>query len=265
MICPSKICRQEIPDDSSYCDQCGIKIFHCSKCNNMGINKFCGKCGGEMVFKGVQQPPSVPPQPVKPAPAATVIIPLVTHKLIFCHSEGWNIELADGDILGRVNGNHTDRLSANFYISSTHARISYEHNEDFYLIGTEKSGIGIDDTGSTFVSEINNPCLFLVADGIMGGHSAGDIKLLIQRAGIEIIRNIRILFCLYWGYRCFCQKPIRTSLICVIKFSTDSGISPLDSRYILTVSGEYIFGNLNASFVKSFPRNCRDASKLVSP
>ena len=52
MICPSKLCKAEILDDSLYCDQCGIKILKCSKCSAVGISKFCGKCGGMMSFTG---------------------------------------------------------------------------------------------------------------------------------------------------------------------------------------------------------------------
>lgn len=50
MICPSKICKAEIPDDSRYCKTCGIQILRCSKCNSVGLTKFCSKCGAEMVF-----------------------------------------------------------------------------------------------------------------------------------------------------------------------------------------------------------------------
>jgi len=56
MICPNKICKQEIPDDSLYCDQCGLKILRCSKCGAPGIGKHCGKCGGALVFSETQMP-----------------------------------------------------------------------------------------------------------------------------------------------------------------------------------------------------------------
>jgi hypothetical protein len=158
MICPNKICKQEIPDDSLYCDQCGIQIMRCSKCGNPGTSKFCGKCGGPMVFKEadttVSKPASDTPQQAVPKPAgvlqssaapqtqaassATVVMPFpATKKLLFCHSDGWNMELADGDILGRTSGSHTDRLGAIPVISGTHAKITCENG--IWYITDQKS------------------------------------------------------------------------------------------------------------------------------
>ena len=52
MICPSKDCKSEIPDNSRYCDHCGIQIKKCENCKRVALGKFCGKCGGKMVFVG---------------------------------------------------------------------------------------------------------------------------------------------------------------------------------------------------------------------
>jgi pSer/pThr/pTyr-binding forkhead associated (FHA) protein len=48
-------------------------------------------------------------------------------KLLLCHSEGWIMEIADGDVLGRTSGNHTDRLGSIPVISGTHAKITFEN------------------------------------------------------------------------------------------------------------------------------------------
>lgn len=50
MLCPSKYCRNEIPDDSAFCDKCGIRILKCEKCGRIALGNFCGKCGGKMIF-----------------------------------------------------------------------------------------------------------------------------------------------------------------------------------------------------------------------
>jgi predicted RNA-binding Zn-ribbon protein involved in translation (DUF1610 family) len=155
MICPSKICRQEIPEDSLYCDQCGTKILRCSKCGNPGTSPRCGKCGGAMVFKETDLPrnapdtadetpapntthqaaptqrpaetPAAPPPPQPAASQATVVFQAETKKLFFHHSNGWSMELKDGDILGRTAGSHTDRLGSFPVISGTHAGITCEN------------------------------------------------------------------------------------------------------------------------------------------
>ena len=50
ILCPSKNCRNEIPDDSVFCDKCGIRILKCDKCDRIAMGKFCGRCGGKMIF-----------------------------------------------------------------------------------------------------------------------------------------------------------------------------------------------------------------------
>lgn len=50
MLCPSKYCRNEIPDDSAFCDKCGIRILKCEKCGRIALGNFCGKCGEKMIF-----------------------------------------------------------------------------------------------------------------------------------------------------------------------------------------------------------------------
>jgi hypothetical protein len=145
LICPNKICKQEIPDDSCFCDQCGVHLLRCDKCGFIGTSKFCGKCGGSM---SAIQPPATQPSderpslssssskpvsetPVVPSPGATVIVSLPAEKIFLCHLEGWNMEIADGDILGRTNGPHTALLGKFPVISSTHAKVTRKNNEWF--------------------------------------------------------------------------------------------------------------------------------------
>ena len=149
MICPGKICRQEIPDDSCFCDQCGARLLRCTKCGCVGTSKFCGKCGGPMAIReppsgAPDQPPAVPvtisppesavPPPevkTRPAsieadrpPAATVVAWLPGETIFICHPEGWRLEVRDGDILGRTTGQHAARLGAFPVISGRHAQIT---------------------------------------------------------------------------------------------------------------------------------------------
>ena len=84
IICPA--CREEIEDDSHYCDQCGQQLLFCKQCGHVGLGRRCTRCGGMMALRqggGVEvrqdnirpevninvQPVSrvAPVQPVQPA------------------------------------------------------------------------------------------------------------------------------------------------------------------------------------------------------
>jgi len=145
MNCPNKICKQEIPDDSCFCDQCGVHLLRCDKCGFIGTSKFCGSCGGSMSARqpptgqpSVAQPSAVPPSPPQPketlaasSSSATVIVPLPPEKIFLCHLEGWNMEITDGSILGRTNGPHAAMLGKFPVISSNHAKVTRNNNEWF--------------------------------------------------------------------------------------------------------------------------------------
>ena len=47
IVCP--ICKEEIDDDSHYCDQCGQALFFCQQCGRVGVGRRCTYCGGLMV------------------------------------------------------------------------------------------------------------------------------------------------------------------------------------------------------------------------
>ena len=146
MNCPNKICAQEIPDDSCFCDQCGVQLLRCDKCSFVSTSKFCGKCGGSMA--AIEPPASQAPSAPLPAPAtepsvatsaaptpavsaATVIVALPAEKIFLCHTEGWTMEIADGDILGRTKGPHAAQLAGFPVISSSHAKITQTNNQWF--------------------------------------------------------------------------------------------------------------------------------------
>ena len=53
IICPN--CKEEIEDDSCYCDQCGHELLYCERCGRVGIGRRCTSCGGMMLPAGDYQ------------------------------------------------------------------------------------------------------------------------------------------------------------------------------------------------------------------
>ena len=100
MKCP--FCRAEIPDDSSWCDQCGKPLMFCPECGRPKRGTMCAACG----------------------------VPLVTAEEHFSGSvetlslcgEGLTLPLKEGEF-GRAGGIWPE-LGGFRYISSRHGRIS---------------------------------------------------------------------------------------------------------------------------------------------
>lgn len=49
IICPA--CGEAIPDDSRYCDMCGVELLECLNCGALGVDNFCADCGKPMVSR----------------------------------------------------------------------------------------------------------------------------------------------------------------------------------------------------------------------
>ena len=165
MLCPNPECEshqtgEQLPDnyEGSFCDICGKDLFRCVNpdCEANGkltINhQKCTSCGEDVEPNApaggapqMAQPAAV--QPAMQAPpaqaaaqnhAATEMMPVSGGGRIFLrHGEGWTLELADGDILGRVNGNHAGRLGNSKVISGTHAQVTRSQNG--WCIADQKS------------------------------------------------------------------------------------------------------------------------------
>jgi len=202
MQCQS--CKENIEDDSRYCDQCGAQIFVCSSCGRPGSGKRCIFDGKEMVPAGTkassqtehlqgpqvdqqkqqsappQPPPQAPPQPQTPPPAAAS-----GEKIkLSSASLGVTIEASHGDILGRSKGAFAGILGRFSHISGTHCR----------LLKTA-SGWSIEDMGSTNGTFYNNSRLAPNNPvPVQSGFSVklADLDLLITYAGADTGGTVRI-------------------------------------------------------------------------
>ena len=136
--CPS--CKENIENDSCFCDQCGQQIFVCSLCGRVGGGKRCIFDGKEMIPatgerpsqtekvqpQPEQQPVTPPaPPPVQQPPAPQSVSPAASDKIkLSSQNHGIIIEASDGDILGRSKGSFTGQLGRFSHISGSHCRIT---------------------------------------------------------------------------------------------------------------------------------------------
>lgn len=115
-------CKQQIDDDSLYCDQCGEQIFICPDCGipGKGAGKRCGQCGKPLVAAGSKaasapQAGSTPPPDTSSSPRAATR--LVSREM------GLTIDLSDGLVLGRLEGRYASMLAPLKFLSARHASI----------------------------------------------------------------------------------------------------------------------------------------------
>jgi len=147
MQCPS--CKEQIDDDSRYCDQCGEQILVCSACGRPGKGKRCIFDGKEMVPAGgaaqqssqtahISQPQPVQaagpaaqtvsaPQPVQQSSHASQPVqqsPAAGDRVKFSSQNlGITFEAADGDTLGRRSGPFENILGRFPQVSGAHCKV----------------------------------------------------------------------------------------------------------------------------------------------
>jgi hypothetical protein len=130
IICPA--CKEEIDDDSHYCDQCGQALLFCNQCGRVGIGRRCTYCGGLMVAKGAAVEQASAPsfgtfgtfgsiKNVSQAPGVGSM-PVLT-----LANDSLNIRLVamNGAIIGRRKGPYTRFFENQAYVSGVHAQLKY--------------------------------------------------------------------------------------------------------------------------------------------
>ena len=125
--CPD--CRQMIPDDSAFCDQCGKELKWCPECRRPKRGTECPVCGSDLIPGRKYLASPVTPGPDRVSPVALV-------------GNGWRLTLQEGPF-GRRGGIWPE-LSSCPYVSGNHGKIV-------------KSGADwvIEDSGSTNGTYVN--------------------------------------------------------------------------------------------------------------
>ena len=154
IICPS--CREEIEEDSHYCDQCGQELVYCSSCGRVGMGRRCTSCGGLMISvdeklnqRNVPKQPSAGSAPSfmmetqasKRTPEASDLpvqkgIPTLT-----LYNPTLDIRMVgvNGAVIGRRQGPYQKLFENNMYVSGVHAQLIYKSDTGWCIIDKHSS------------------------------------------------------------------------------------------------------------------------------
>ncbi len=153
IICPS--CKEEIEDDSLFCDQCGQELFYCSSCGRVGMGRRCTYCGGLMVSYGELQEQrknssqgtnaDVSPMSLgnteSRRPADSPVVQPGGLPTLTLYNPSLNIRMTgiNGAIIGRRQGPYQSMFEGNMYVSGVHAQLVYRPNSGWCIIDKNSS------------------------------------------------------------------------------------------------------------------------------
>ena len=151
IICPN--CKEEIDDNSHYCDQCGQALLYCDRCGRVGIGRRCTHCGGLMV-----SPEEIERRQLSSTALATSMssgidtfstrgkidisqsgyrgIPMLT---LYNDSLNIRIQGINGAVIGRRQGPYTQYFAQNMYVSGVHAQLKYNGNSGWSIVDKHSS------------------------------------------------------------------------------------------------------------------------------
>ena len=154
IICPN--CKEEIEDDSHYCDQCGQALLFCQNCGRVGIGRRCTQCGGMMIpadeyMRSADRAgqsslvsPSLSQGMATTNPASISMarkpsahgIPVLTltNTSLNIHIQGIN-----GAVIGRRQGPYTQAFLPHMYVSGVHAQLKYNAGSGWCIVDKHSS------------------------------------------------------------------------------------------------------------------------------
>ena len=148
IICPS--CKEQIEDNSYYCDQCGQALLYCDRCGRVGIGRRGTQCGGLMVpaegskngavssVDPVSQTASSRAFAVQPG-SVSLASQGVPTLLLYNTSLDIRIQGINGAVIGRRQGPYAQQFEGNMYISGVHAQLKYSAYSGWCIIDKHSS------------------------------------------------------------------------------------------------------------------------------
>ena len=146
IICPT--CKEEIDNDSHFCDQCGQALLFCDRCGNVGVGRRCTHCGGLMVA-----PKNAPGEGI-PGMSESLKMEMATSgsmrgnqqqangiPVLTLANDSLNIRIVgiNGAIIGRRTGPYSHFFDKYPYVSGTHAQLKYSINTGWCIADKHSS------------------------------------------------------------------------------------------------------------------------------
>ncbi len=174
--CPA--CGKMIPDDSKFCDQCGVELLECIKCGALGTDSYCEECGSPMVArKGdkvtVKKVEEDPKKGNDDNDDGNTTIGGRRKKIVLkSRIEGVTLTPEDEAIIGRGEGPYSRNLSGFGLISRRHGKF-VRRGRDWYIVD-------FGSTNGTYVNDeevpTDTPVKLKVGDVVDIGTFIFDVK-----------------------------------------------------------------------------------------
>ena len=139
IICPS--CKEEIDDDSYYCDQCGQALLYCDRCGRVGIGRRCTSCGGLMISPAEKAQGSLASPSLSETNPTNVSMGPRTMPVLTLYNSSMNIRIQaiNGAIIGRRQGPYVKYFEQNKFVSGVHAQLKYNAASGWCVIDKHSS------------------------------------------------------------------------------------------------------------------------------
>lgn len=157
IICPK--CKEDIEDDSHYCDQCGQALVYCSSCGRVGMGRRCTHCGALMISpdeylekQHVPKQPSVADMPMTASvlpfgssmrasePLQQSVMPKGLPSLtLYNPSLDIRLQGINGAVIGRRQGPYQKFFEGNMFVSGVHAQLLYKPDTGWCIVDKHSS------------------------------------------------------------------------------------------------------------------------------
>lgn len=158
IVCPS--CKEEIEEQSHFCDQCGQGLLYCSNCGRVGIGRRCTYCGGMMTSQGESEEQQANNLSTIHSSAEEISRTFASERqksqdmgvqfpdaqmqgipTLTLYNPSLNIHIVgiNGAIIGRRQGPYQQMFEGNMYISSVHAQLIYKSDTGWCIIDKHSS------------------------------------------------------------------------------------------------------------------------------